>query len=330
MIQFLYLKFLFFLTPIFLVIIAILFLKFFKQKKFSYKLTFSNTQKSLLKNFSLPIKFLKTILLMLSILFLMVAIIRPKWGLKESNVQQMGRDIIFGLDISRSMLVQDVNPNRLELAKKKIKDLINSLPTDRVALMLFSQQAVVSCPLTNDFILFEKFLDKLDSGILSSGSTDISNAISKAIDIFANNKQKKNKIFIMFTDGEDFSRNLSDVKKRASEENIKIITVGVGTPEGGPIPILDQTGKQISHQRNEKGGIVISQLNEIVLNSIAKETGSIYLRATKDDSDIQKVYSFIEKFEKEKFEDKQFSLLEERYYYFALLSLILLLVEWII
>ena len=180
MIEFLYLKYLFFLVPIFVLSLIILFIKFFKQKKLSYKLTFFNNQTWLLKNFSLPVKFIKTILLIFAILCLMIAIIRPKWGLKESNVMQKGRDIIFGLDISRSMLVQDVDPNRLEFAKQKIKKLINTLKTDRIALMLFSQKAVISCPLTNDYILFEKFLDNIDQSILCAGSTDISNAITKA------------------------------------------------------------------------------------------------------------------------------------------------------
>ena len=330
MIEFLYSKYLFFLIPIFVLSVVILFVKFFKQKTLSYKLTFSNHQNWLLKHFSLPVKFIKTILLIFAILFLMIAIIRPKWGLKESNVMQKGRDIIFGLDISRSMLVQDVDPNRLEFAKQKIKKLINTLKTDRIALMLFSQKAVISCPLTNDYILFEKFLDNIDQSILCAGSTDISNAITKAIEVFANNKQKKNKIFIMFTDGEDFSQNLTEVKKKAQEENVKIITVGVGTPEGGPIPILDDAGKLVGHQRDSKGSIVISQLNEMILSNIAKDSGSIYLRAVKDNSDIRKIEKYVEKFEKEQFEEKQFSLLEERFYYFSFISLVLLMIEWIL
>ena len=154
--------------------------------------------------------------------------------------------------------------------------------------------------------------------------------LRKLVEVFENNKQKKNKIFIMFTDGEDFSQNLAEVKKKAQEENVKIITVGVGTPEGGPIPILDNTGKLVGHQRDSKGSIVISQLNEMILSNIAKDSGSIYLRAVKDNSDIKKIEKYVEKFEKEQFEEKQFSLLEERFYYFSFISLVLLMIEWIL
>ena len=141
---------------------------------------------------------------------------------------------------------------------------------------------------------------------------------------------RKNKLLVLLTDGEDFSSNLAGVRQEAVREGMTIFTLGVGTPEGGPIPLFDEQGQQAGHQKDKDGKAIISRLNEGILHNLAAQTGGIYLRLAQDDSDIKTLVRFIEKFEKERFEDKEVSTLQERYPYFLAVSFICFALEWII
>jgi Ca-activated chloride channel family protein len=272
----------------------------------------------------------RVLCLMLASVMLFSAFLQPQWGSKEHVVHQEGRDVFIVLDVSRSMLAQDIKPDRLAFAKKKIKTLVKALKSDRVSLILFSGTAFVYCPLTADVAAFSLFLDQVDAESISSGTTAIDQAIEKVLQTLHTMQGKKNKIAVIFTDGEDFSRNLVRIKDEARKEGLTIFTVGVGTSEGAPVPLLDIHGKQTGHQKDEQGGIVISRLNEEVMHSLAHDLGGAYTKATQNDEDIKQLVARVEHFEKEAFDDKKISSQEERYYYFVAVACAALLLEWLL
>jgi len=287
-------------------------------------------QSLLLPNFSLVKQIAKTILACVGVSALCIGLLRPAWGKVEQQVEQEGRDLIIALDVSRSMLAQDRLPNRLEFAKAKIKKLVSKLDSERVGLLIFSGSTIVQCPLTTDHNAFFLFLDQLDAETISSGSTAIDKAIKKALEVFTSMADKKNRLLAIFTDGEDFSSNLTDIKQKALQEGMTIFTIGLGTPEGAPIPVLNEKGEAIDHQRDEKGAIVISRLNEGILRAVADESGGMYLRAQDDDRDLNSLTAKLQQFEKEAFEDKKFSNVQERYYYFVAVAFACFMLEWLL
>ena len=204
----------------------------------------------------------KIVLMIIGCCGLFLALLQPQWDKKEEMVEQRGRDLFIGLDISRSMLAQDIVPNRLAFAKEKIKKLVKKLSCERVGLILFSGSTFVQCPLTSDYGAFYLFLNQIDAESISSGTTAIDAAIAQAIEAFNRGADRKHKLLILFTDGEDFSSNLTKIKQDAIGAGMHIFTLGVGTTDGAPIPLFDARGNQQGHQLDKKGKVVITRLNE--------------------------------------------------------------------
>lgn len=284
-----------------------------------------------IQNFLPHRQHLKALFFGFALFFLSIALLRPQWGKRENVISQEGRDVIIALDISKSMLATDCIPNRLAVAKKKIKQLLSMLGCERVGLILFSGSAFMHCPLTTDYSAFHMFLDHADVETISSGSTSLESALHKALQAFTNTPDKKSKLLVVFTDGEDFSNNLAALKREAQQKNMHIFTMGVGTTEGAPIPLYDaKTGQQIGHQRDTKGNIVISQLNEGILYTLSADVGGVYLPVVQDRSDLEALVKRITQFEKDQFEDKKIVQCEDKYHYFLLATLCCLLCEWIL
>lgn len=311
-------------------IIIILMFKFFKQNKVINYLVHKINQKKLLLNYSRFRKILKIILFFIGSLFLFIALLSPRWDKKEETVEQSGRDIYIALDISRSMLAKDLKPNRLEFAKNKIKELLQLIKTDRVGLILFSGSAFIQCPLTRDFAAFYMYLDQVDIETISSGTTALDQAIKTALASFKSVEAKKNKLMVILTDGEDFSSDMSSIKEQAKQENLHIFSIGVGTPQGAPIPTINESSKQVGHQLDQNGNVVISKLNEDILRALSQQSGGYYVTATNSQEDIKMILSKIESYEKERFEDKKISHFQEQYPYFVLVSFICFVLEWIL
>lgn len=290
----------------------------------------SSWWQELLPHFSRVRTIGKAFLFSVGLIALFFALLRPATRKKETPIAQEGRDLFIALDISRSMLATDCEPNRLACAKEKIRRLISMFSCERVGLILFSGSALVQCPLTTDYPAFFMFLDQVDVETISSGTTAIDQAIRKALEAFATTPEKKTKLFVLFTDGEDFSSNLIGIKQKAIEMGLNIFTLGVGTPDGAPIPLYDESGKQIGHQLDKQGKVIISRLNEGILHALAHDSGGIYSRCNKDDNELKSLVDKIEAFEKEKFADKKMEILDEQYPYFLLISFICFALEWII
>jgi Ca-activated chloride channel family protein len=316
--------------PLVILAFACLMYRISKSNKAVALLSSSAWSKKIVLHFSPIRSYFKAFLFTLGTLFLAITLLHPQWNKKEETISQEGRDLFIALDVSKSMLAKDCLPSRLECAKNKIKELVKKLSCERVGLILFSGSAFVQCPLTSDYSAFFMFLDQVDVETISSGSTAFDAAILKVIEAFSGSLERKNKLVVLFTDGEDFSSNLQQVKQNVQEQGLHIFTFGVGTPDGAPIPILDEHGRQKGHQLDKKGSVVISRLNEGILYNLAHDSGGSYIRLTQDDSDIRSLIGQVQQFEKEKIEDKKVARAEEQYPYFLLVSFICFALEWLL
>ena len=317
-------------APILVVVIALLVYKTITQFNTVYALASERHMSTLVLYFSPIKKVFKGVFFFLGTLFLWLALGRPAGHEQQEIVGQQGRDLFIALDISRSMLSQDRAPNRLNFAKEKIKTLLKLLHTERVGLIVFSGSTFVQCPLTSDYGAFSMYLDQLDVETISSGTTALDQAIGCALTAFKTVGERKNKLLILFTDGEDFSSNLSGVKKQAAKEGMHIFTVGIGTADGAPIPAYDARGNQAGHQKDQQGNIVISRLNEGILRNLAHDSGGVYVTATDDTKDVRKIVSAVTAFEKEQLDDRSFKQVTEYYHYLLLVSFVCFAIEWIL
>ncbi len=302
----------------------------FRARAAIFRLLVPAHRTALLPLFSHKKNIVKAVLLSLGCVSLFLVVLRPAWNEKEEVVQQRGRDLFIALDVSRSMLAQDCLPDRLSVAKKKIKQLVQALESDRVGLILFAGSAFVSCPLTADKAAFFLFLDSVDVLTISSGTTALDQAVGVALDAFASMPEHKNKVLVVCTDGEDFSSNLSRMKARAQQQGLHIFTLGVGTAQGAPIPLFDAQGKSAGHQRDKKGAVVMSRLNEGILRNLAVDSGGEYISLTADDADITLITQRVQQYEKEKLGDKKYASIEEQYPFFLLVSFICFALEWVL
>ena len=313
--------------PLVIVFCALVMYRAYKQQRACTMLAGSSI---LLRNASQKKHIARIVLLTVAMLCLFIALLRPQWNKSEETIMQEGRDLYIGLDISRSMLAVDCKPNRLAWAKQKIKHLLKKLSCERVGLILFSGSAFVQCPLTSDYSAFYLYLDAVDAELISSGTTALDQAIQQALVSFSTMPARKNKLLVFFTDGEDFSQNLSGIKQEAAEKNLSIFTIGVGSCEGAPVPLFDVHGKQIGHQKDTKGNVVISRLNEGILHSLAHDAGGQYIKATSNDDDIKEFVRAVQSREKETIGEKKVSRYEDQYHYFLLISFICFVLEWIL
>lgn len=310
------------------IVAALLCVRYNKQRKVQQMLV--GTQFQFLRNYSPQKQIIKSILWCIGVLFLCIALLRPQWNKSEETIMQEGRDLYIALDISRSMLATDCKPNRLQWAKEKIKHLVQKLSCERVGLILFSGSAFVQCPLTSDYSAFYLYLDAVDAELISSGTTALDQAIQQALISFNSVPERKNKLLVLFTDGEDFSRNLPDIKQQAHQSNLSIFTLGIGTAEGAPVPLFDHQGNMIGHQKDAKGTIVISRLNEDVLHSLAQDTRGKYIRGTEGEQDVTTFIKAVQGFEQEQLAEQKISRYEDQYHYFLVVSFICFALEWLL
>ncbi len=316
------------LFPVWVVAAVILLFRMHKKRAVARLL---NANKHQLAFFSLAKVQLKTLLYIVGLFFLFIALLSPQWKRKEENVVQEGRDLLIALDISRSMLAQDIAPNRLEAAKEKIKQLINLCLCERVGLLLFSGASFLQCPLTTDYSAFLMFLNHVDVESISSGGTAIDQAIRQALTTYKSMPERKNKLLAIFTDGEDYSSNLAGLKNEAEQSGMHIFTVGIGTTEGAPIPLLDEKGSLIGHQKDERGSVVITRLNESLLKDLSEKVGGTFIKSVDHgNSDMIALWNAIQQFEKERMNEQRVSNYENQYPYFVLFSLLCFLLEWVL
>lgn len=301
-----------------------------RTNNFIATLVHADHREKLLKNFSWQRQIIKMIVMIVALVLLGVALLRPQWDKSDEQTFHQGRDCVIALDVSRSMLAQDHGPNRLEYAKSKIKKLVNELEAERVGLLIFSGAAVMQCPLTTDRDAFFMFLDAVSVETISSGTTSYGAALQKILELFSDFAQERTKLVVLCTDGEDFSSKLTDVQQKLHDLNVHVCTFGVATENGAPIPLYDEQGKQRGFQKDEEDRVVVSRLNKALMQQIAHATGGRYVPVTHDDQDIITVKRWVDSFEKTQWEERKVGRMLDKYYYYTGLAGLLLLLEWVL
>ncbi|MCE9624314.1 MAG: VWA domain-containing protein [Deltaproteobacteria bacterium] len=274
------LVFLFFLVPL---LLALLLYQGRRRKKAWRALADAELQGRLMPNRSPWRLLLKNTLKVAALCFLVLALMEPQWGMKEEEVTMKGADLMLVMDVSNSMLAQDIKPSRLERMKRKLRDLLEILAGDRVGLIAFAGRSFLLSPLTIDYGTLEMFIDELTPQTIPVQGTDLSGALSLAIK--AMNDKDSAKAIMVFSDGEDFSEKLDKMIDVLKEKKIKIFALGFGTAEGAPIP---ESGG--GFKTNSDGQMVVSKLKEEALKDLALQTGGAYVRAVTGDEDLKRLY----------------------------------------
>jgi Ca-activated chloride channel family protein len=258
--------------------------------------------------------------------FGILALARPQWGMRLDTVRRQGVDIIAALDTSYSMHAEDVAPDRLEKAKSEIRGLIERLKGDRIGLVAFAGTAAVECPLTLDYGAATLFLDVANTEIIPEPGTSLAAAIQTATSAFIA-KETKYKVLVIFTDGEDLEGQVRAAVEKARNAGVIIYTVGIGSPEGKPIPVRDEKGDIVEYRKDADGQVVISRLDERSLAEIASETGGRYFRATTSESELDQIYDEISRMEKKQLESKLYQNFEDQFQYPLALAVLCLVAE---
>ena len=220
---------------------------------------------------------LRRVLLVVAVASLMFAMARPQWGFTWEEASQRGRDIIVAIDTSRSMLAEDLAPNRLTRAKLAALDLLKLGKFDRFGLVAFSGTAFLQCPLTFDDEAFRQSVQILEPGIIPQGGTALNEAIEAARRAFADDADENHRILVLFTDGEDHERGIMETVSQAADNGMRIFTVGVGTPAGELLRVRDESGA-VSYVKDDAGNVVKSRLNEQLLREVAEKGGGFYIQ----------------------------------------------------
>jgi Ca-activated chloride channel family protein len=267
--------------------------------------------------------YLRVLFLLGFFLFGILALARPQWGVRLEVVRRRGVDIIAALDTSFSMNAEDVAPSRLQKARTEIRSLIERLRGDRVGLVCFAGSAVLQCPLTLDYGAVIMFLDVADTQIVPDPGTSLAAAISTADASFIA-KERKYKVLVLFTDGEDLEGEVDQAARKARDAGVIIYAVGIGTPEGRPIPVRDADGNIVEYRKDENDQVVVSRLDERNLARVAEATGGRYYRATTSEEELDQLYRDISGMEKKELDSRLFQNLEDRFQYPLGLALVFL------
>jgi Ca-activated chloride channel family protein len=270
-------------------------------------------------------RFIKGILILCALGILLLALAGPRWGNHYQEVSRKGVDIMFLVDVSRSMMVEDVKPNRLERARREIVDFIKVVEGDRVGLTAFAGDAFVQCPLTLDYAALEIFLSALQPDIIPVSGTDIGAAIETGMSAF-DFKIETDKVMLLITDGEDNEDRGLEAARDAARQGVKIFVFGIGEPSGGPVPAGSEQG---GFAKDRDGKLVLSKLDERTLQDLAAVTGGGYVRSVAGDLDLDLLYfeGIKQKTEAQTLKSGKIKIYEERFNVFVLAALLLLLVE---
>jgi len=270
---------------------------------------------------------LKFILLSLTLAAVVLALARPKTGSRIEKVQRKGIDIMLCLDVSNSMMAEDIRPNRLERAKQSVARLIDRLSGDRIGIIIFAGKAYTQLPITTDYAAAKLFLNTVNTGIIPSQGTAIADAIELAASSFG--ETKHNKAIIVITDGEDHEGKALEQTEAAAKNGILVYTIGMGLPEGAPIPVY-KGGNITGYKKDREGNTVISKLDETLLQRIASLGNGMYVRASNSEAGLNKVFEDLNKVEKSEIESTQYADHEDQFQYFTALALLLLLIDLVV
>jgi len=294
------------------------------QKKFAERALL----KRLSPNQSIFKSVLKVFVLCLAIACLSFGLVNPKIGTKLETIKREGVDVVFALDVSKSMVAEDIAPNRMQKAKQLVTQIINSLAGDRVGIIGYAGSAFPQVPITTDFSSAKLFLSSMDTDMVSSQGTAITEAIQLA-ETFYNDEDQVNRVLFIISDGEDHEGNIEDAASAAAEKGIRIFTIGVGTLEGARIPIK-RNGILQYYKKDQNNEEVITRLGEETLRRVAEEANGEYIDGSNTQEVVDEVKAILGGMNKKEFEAKQFTDFKDQYQWFIAGALFLLVFDMLL
>ncbi|MGB0916871.1 MAG: vWA domain-containing protein [Flavobacteriales bacterium] len=280
---------------------------------------------NLIPTFSKVLPRWKRFFFLLGITFLLVGMANPQIGTKYEEVKREGFELMICLDVSNSMLAEDLTPNRLERAKQAISRLVDRLKNDKIGVIVFAGDAYIQLPMTVDHSAAKLFLRSIDTDIIPTQGTAIGKAIELASKSFSANS-KANKSIIVITDGENHEDDALEQAAAAVETGITVHTIGIGSVDGTPIPIYKR-GQMLGYRKDREGNTVVTKLNETMLQQIAASGEGTYVRANNSRTGLNALMDELEGMEREEYDSKMFTSYEDRFQYFIAVALVLLLIE---
>jgi Mg-chelatase subunit ChlD len=309
----------------FLLVLVVLILAYFMIDRFKNLQNILNGTiiKNLFQNFDFKVLKRKYIIIIASMLLLILALANPYIGSKNKTINQDGIDVVVAVDVSKSMLAEDILPSRIARTRIFLSELFENLNGDRVGLVIFAGNAYIQVPLTNDYSIFELYLSSLEPGMVPTQGTAISDALEVSEELF-DKKTNKYRAIILLTDGETHDNDALSKARKVAKNGATIYTVGVGDPKGSPIALSKNT-----YLKDENGKVVLSKLNEKLLKNIAKSSNGIYFNIKNEKKAIRSISNHINKMEGRKYGTTQQAQKGSLYMIFAFLALCLLLVEYL-
>ena len=268
---------------------------------------------------------LKFVVLCLAISALIIGLVNPKIGTKLETIKREGVDIVFAIDVSKSMLAEDVAPNRLEKSKQLVTQIINNLASDRVGIIAYAGKAFPQLPITTDYASAKMFLQSMNTDMLSSQGTAIDEAIQLSRNYYDDDEQT-NRVLIIISDGEDHNDLSVEVAETASEEGIKIYTIGVGSEKGGPIP-LKRNGVVMSYKKDQNNETVITRLNQETLRTIANKANGDYVNGNQTADVVKQIRDALNAMDKKEFEAKEFAEYKDQFQWLLGIGLFFLILD---
>lgn len=268
---------------------------------------------------------LKIFLLSLVFIFLTISLVNPKIGTQLKTVKREGVDLVFAIDVSKSMLAEDIAPNRLEKAKRIVSQTINELNSDRVGIIAYAASALPILPITTDYSTARMFLQSLNSDMLSSQGTAILEAVKLAKDYYDDENQT-NRVLCILSDGEDHEFKNQNIPSIVQEMGITIFSVGLGTTKGAPIPIKKNEVIE-SYKKNSDGDVVITKLVPELLQEIASSSNGIYISGENTQAVVDEIIKKLKEMDKKEFESKQFVAYKDQFQWFLGFGLFFLCLE---
>jgi len=268
-------------------------------------------------------------LVLTALVMVMIALARPQWGSEVREIEQEGLQVMVALDVSQSMLAEDIKPTRLDRAKLEIADLTQRLDGDEIGLVLFSGASFIQVPLTSDYLTALNYLDNAEPGVISRPGTVIGDAIKTAMAGF-DDELNNQKVLVVMTDGEDHETDPLAMAQQAADAGVLIYTIGFGTPEGEPVPETNQYGEVTGYKRDQNGEVVLSRLDEGTLQGIAQTANGKYYRATADGRELDSLLGEIDNLQRAQLASRFETTYIERYQIFLVLALAALIISELI
>ncbi len=270
----------------------------------------------------------KLVFVLMAITLLVAGLAGPQFGSKLTEANRRGIELIIALDVSNSMLAQDIQPSRMERAKQAISRLTDQLTTDRIGLIVFAAEAYVQLPVTNDYVSAKMFLNSIGPGMVSEQGTAVGRAINLAVSSFSPQEDVK-KAIVVISDGESHEDDPVEAARMAAERGITVYGIGIGSTQGAPIPMATGNGG-VDFLKDREGNVVVTRLDEETLTEMAIAGGGKYVRATNMQIGLQPLFEEINRLERVEFKEKIYSEYQDQFQYLLALAIIFILLDFLL